>query len=154
MMTYCRRSFSHGMINDKNVTRTFLRILAFLAVLLVVLPSVAAPRAQYLCHMSGRLLHSSCCGQGSNEVSAHGAPSEAQFSSNCCERLAPAEYSVSARTPDSVDRLPLPGWMAITWERPAYGAMLPDIMAVEAPSARAPPALGPPLFIVHCALLI
>jgi hypothetical protein len=142
------------VINDTNVTRTLLRILAFVAAVLVALPSVAAPRAQYFCHMSGRVVDSSCCAPGSHEVSAPASTSEAQVLSNCCERLTPVKHSVPGKTSDTVHRLPTSDWVAVLCETPTSSIAPRELVTDAAPSARAPPELGPPLFIANCALLI
>jgi hypothetical protein len=128
--------------------RAFARLLLVLAALLL-LPGGAWARAQYLCHMSGRVQSSCCCKASAKAV----APSERASvrAADCCERLTPAVGAVatSARVADSVAppalaaRVPLPLVLAPRAQAPASSAR----------QSRGPPGPTRALFAVHCAYL-
>jgi hypothetical protein len=131
--------------------RPFVRFLALLAALLVVLPAGALP-AQYYCRWMGEVMTSCCCRGHDGEARAQGEQPDTLRGAACCElvdsssdaapgtREAPAQVAAAA----VVGRLPIElevvvrGWL---------------VSATPA-QARAPPGVGPPLFLSHCSLLI
>jgi hypothetical protein len=126
------------------------RIFALFAALIMLLPSGAWARSQYYCRMTGGLVASCCCG-----VEAHSqSPKHAQElqDADCCRRISPSTPSASLGTRGVVHDI-------------ATAAALPpvcecfDVTAAAdtgtscTESTQAPLAIGPPLFVVHCALL-
>ena len=128
------------------------RVLAAAVIALMLLPFVAPARAQYMCRMTGHLLAARCCQAGAAHRDALCAGTAQVSSTECCELLSPARLSVAPAVRDTANHVP-----------PAalVGAVTNDLMLT--PTARtahrtwsrreAPALLGPPLFIVHCALL-
>jgi len=127
------------------------RLLALLAALLVLLPGGAAARTQYLCHATGRVLASCCC-----KSSARVSPPETRIrAKGCCDLVSSAERAAMPRSCSEATRLPAPAFLAST---APFIPVMRDAPSSEdespRPRTRAPPALGPPLFLAHCAFLI
>ena len=126
------------------------RLFALLAALVMLLPGAASARTQYYCRMVGHVVGSAACDNDA-ESKASGPAQEFRLQ-DCCQRLSSANRSASLGTPDAVNDV----------ARAAHFATLPQAFALElvggpvafcAESTQAPLAIGPPLFIVHCALL-
>ena len=122
------------------------RVLALLTVVLMLLPGGALARTQYYCRAMGRALTAPCCGAPAYSKSV--APG---LESDCCQRLSSADRSASLGTRDAlhsaVTALP-------TTQPKAFPAATPIRTSNScAEATEAPLALGPPLFVVHCALL-
>jgi hypothetical protein len=126
------------------------RIFALLAALVLLLPGGASARTLHYCQMLGRVVASCCC----ETASASQAPGAAQEleAADCCQRISSSTRSASLGTRE--------GFRGVT------AAALPSASSVQfAPSPRrdtassctevtqAPLAIGPPLFVAHCALL-
>lgn len=126
------------------------RIVAVLAVIALMLPSGAVARAHYFCKMMERVMPACCC---AGEHTSEAAASAKASAPSCCERLlAPNRASASAAA-SSLPDVPAA----------ALASVLPDftrqgdpalVVGVRRPQARAPPGVGPPLFVSYCALLI
>jgi hypothetical protein len=132
------------------VLRTRARLLAVLAAIALMLPGGALARASYFCRMMERVMPSCCCAHA-QEREAQRAPRAS--APDCCERMeAPSRSNASPANA----AVPLVAPAALLAVLPAYLDVL-ALLGVESavtPQARAPPSLGPPLFVVHCSLLI
>jgi len=121
-----------------------------LVALVALLAAFAADRSHYFCKMMGQAVAECCCAAGHGPKGDEGATARAP---DCCELIAASERSVVA--PHAVAP-PVVG-------APALLATLPPLeypkrwfyVVASVPSlARAPPSMGPPRFLAHCALLI
>lgn len=126
------------------------RIFALVAALIMLLSSGAPARSRYYCRMMGGPVASCCCSTDARVQS----PKHAQElqSADCCERISPSVRSAPLSTREAVHDI-------------AAAAALPPICEslVANPdtdtgtscneSTQAPLAIGPPLFVAHCALL-
>jgi hypothetical protein len=124
------------------------RLQLLLTALLLLGVLVVADRSHYVCKMMGRAVAQCCCA-GAHEPRIERAV--AARSPDCCELIAASKqpFAAQAAPPPS---LPLP----LATLLPVDALPTPAFQLLDAPrpSARAPPALGPPLFIAHCTLLI
>ena len=130
-------------------------IFALLASLLVLLPNGAPLRAEHYCRMLGRVVASCCC---ENDVTAApaapGAAQQVQLE-GCCQRVSAPHHSARSA--------PLGGEKAVRLVAPAALAAthfaLPEAESSGCTGGQcnectqAPLAIGPPLFVRHCALL-
>jgi len=127
------------------------RILLTVFALMVLLPSFAFARSEYLCRLDGQVRASCCCHP---TVQKHDAPRPASVQSACCctvfearpPRLQPAT------TESATDlRSHVPAFVA-----PVRIAAPPTIVSVLAPEPRsmAPPDRGQSLVVRHCAFLL
>jgi hypothetical protein len=126
------------------------RLLALVAAIALMLPSGAAARASYFCRMMERAMPACCCAHAKGKQTKREASVQAP---SCCDRLtAPSRAQASAavdrslEVPAAVLATVLPDFLAL----PPPGA----VTKLTVPMARAPPSLGPPLFLAHCAFLI
>jgi hypothetical protein len=133
------------------VTRSLvLRTIAWLAAAIVLLSDEAAPKTQYFCHMMGRVVASCCCA-GEDGASKVECRAEAR-APDCCERIESRKGHALPAAPEK----------ATSGLSPVALSVLPECVPPpprRAPvarlrEARAPPAVGPPLFLAHCAILI
>jgi hypothetical protein len=128
-----------------------LRFLMFLAVSITLVFLGAPARAQYLCRMMGFVGTSCCCPPAAK---ARDTRRETTIRSpDCCERIAAVPSTSVATSRDVMDSVPTAELAGILAQsvHPVAGA--PLTLRLPA-AARAPPLERPPLFIVHCALLI
>ena len=125
------------------------RIFALLAALVMLLPSGASARTQYYCRMMGRIVASSACDE--EEASKATSPAQELRVADCCQRLLSASRSASLGTLKAVHDVAPPASVAAP--QPFVVALLGDSDSTRAESKQAPLAIGPPLFLVHCALL-
>ena len=125
------------------------RIFALLAALVMLLPSGASARTQYYCRMMGRVVASSACDH--EAASKPAGPTQELQLVDCCQRLSSSSRSASLGTLAAVQQV------APAASVPASAAfavgLVPDSGSFCAQSTQAPLAIGPPLFIVHCAFL-
>ncbi len=125
------------------------RLLALFAALVLLLPGPAAARAQYYCRMTGRVIAATTCDNRSAPKVTR-RTQEAQLP-DCCQRLSSSNRSASLGTPDAINHI-APAHVAtltpVFGLRPSSGPI-----SVCAEPTQAPLAIGPPLFIVHCAFL-
>lgn len=125
-------------------------IFALLATVLVLLPNGGRVHSEHYCRMMGRVVASCCC----DEALAASTPSSRPQirETDCCQRI-----SSSAPSTLGIDK-------ALRYGHAAPAALsAPFVVSVLEPSlpdpgpclesTQAPPALGPPLFVKHCALL-
>ena len=126
------------------------RIFALLAALVMLLPSGASARTQYYCRMMGRIVASSSCG---NEGASQ-APSRAQELqvADCCQRLSSASRSAWLGTREAVRSVAAAALLTTT-PQPFSGGLERNTCNFCGESTQSPLAIGPPLFIVHCAFL-
>jgi len=125
------------------------RIFALFAALVMLLPSGASARTQYYCRMMGRIVASSAC---DNEAAAKAAsPAQELQLADCCQRLSSSSRSASLGTLEATHDVAPAASVAAT--QPFVVGRLRDSDGFCAESTQAPLAIGPPLFIVHCALL-
>jgi hypothetical protein len=126
------------------------RIFALLAAVILLLPSGVSARSQYYCRMMGGIVASCCCGADARtQPQKHAQELE---SADCCQRLSPATKNASLGT-----RLATHG-IAAAAALPAVRECFRTYQGEDTgtsctESTQAPLAIGPPLFVVHCALL-
>jgi hypothetical protein len=125
------------------------RIFALFAALVMLLPSGASARTQYYCRMMGRIVASSACDE---EAAPKAASRAQQFQlADCCQRLSSSSRSASLGTLEAIHDLAPAASVAVA--QPFVVGLLRDSDGFCAASTQAPLAIGPPLFIVHCAFL-
>jgi hypothetical protein len=131
------------------------RWVALLTALAVLLPMSAFGRTHYFCRMMNRVADTCCCEthdpvNGSASESASYGPRVR--SSDCCERLTTGTQNTALRAEGTDFHVRPPAFTAMV---PVAVYVVPKSVAVRAlpVQARAPPGVGPPLFIVHCSLL-
>jgi len=129
------------------------RLLLTVFALMVLLPSVAFARSEYLCRFDGQVRLSCCCHAKAQQ---HEVPGPTSVRAACCctvfERAASrAQPAIEDSTASS--RSLLPALVACVL---AYAAEPTTIVTVVAPlpCAMAPPDRGQDLFVRHCALLL
>jgi hypothetical protein len=126
------------------------QLFALFAALVLLLPGTASARAQYYCRMVGHVIGDAACDNG--------APSKASRNtqelqaSDCCQRLSSSHHSAALGTLDAVTGVAPAAYVATRPQAVALGARSGPI-SFCAESTQAPLAIGPPLFIVNCALL-
>lgn len=127
------------------------RLQLLLVGLVVLLAAAGADRAQYFCKMMGRAVAECCCA-AEHDLAAQHARATLQVK-DCCQLIARSSPSVAAAHDQLMLQVAAPALLALL---PALEAPEPSFRLVEpwSPMARAPPAIGPPRFIAHCALLI
>jgi hypothetical protein len=126
------------------------RWVALFTALAVLLPASAFARAHYFCRMMDRVVDTCCCDA---DVRDESASCEPQLRSNdCCEKITAATRSAALGPAVTEFHVP-PAALSATVLAAAY--VVPKSVGVlTLPlQARAPPGVGPPLFIVHCSLL-
>lgn len=118
-----------------------------LLALVVMLVAAASDRAHYFCRMMDRSMAQPCCApERSTSGPAAGAP-------DCCERIIASTNSILAAARDATPDLRVA--LAATVPPPLeYPAPTSRLLVTNPTAARAPPAIGPPLFLAHCSLLI
>jgi len=121
-----------------------------LAALVVLLPSGAASRAQYLCRMTGRILADASCDSGA-KARPTAAVAELR-AENCCQRILSSSKSAALGTREAIQPVLL-ATVLPTLAPPLRGAGPACADSVCSESTQAPLAIGPPLFVVHCAFL-
>ena len=124
-------------------------IFALLASLLVLLPNGAPVRAEHYCRMLGRVVASCCC---ENDVAvAPGAAQQVQVE-GCCQRISAPNQSATLGGEKAVRVVGAAALAATVFALPeAESSGYPGRRCSEC--TQAPLAIGPPLFVKHCALL-
>jgi len=125
------------------------RIFALFAALIMLLPSGASARTQYYCRMMGRIVASSACDEEAASKTA--SPAQEFQLADCCQRLSSSGRSASLGTLEAVHDVAAAASVAAA--QPFVVGLLRHADAFCAESTQAPLAIGPPLFIVHCAFL-
>src|SRR6185369_13478523 len=126
------------------------QLIAALTVVAVLLPGSAFARTQYFCRMMNRVVATCCC-EGAERHEEQVAGPEVR-ATDCCQKITPESRSIAAGVSNTDFSVPV----AAVVDAPRHCVhAAPLSFAIVAPSiqARAPPAIGPPLFIAHCALL-
>lgn len=127
------------------------RLQLLLAAVIVLLAAAASDRAYYLCKMTGRAVAECCCAQpppsraSRSRVTARAA--------DCCELLAASQRPVATSHQANLPDVPL----AAVATAPAFAFPEPSSRLVPIRRSlprTAPAAIGPPIFLSHCALLI
>jgi len=127
------------------------RLQLLLAALIVLLATAAADHSHYFCKMMGRAVAECCCATSHQLQRSRSASARAP---DCCELLTASKQSVATSHSAALPDVPVAAWVAIL---PAFAFSEPHFRLVpllRAPTRAAPPAIGPPLFISHCAMLI
>src|SRR5262249_2902340 len=128
-----------------------LRIVALLVGLATVLPGSAFVRSHYFCRMMDRVMASPCC---KHEAEARRVSREDQARApDCCLRIQASVRDVAPPTRSTDAAVPAAALLATIVE-PVYAPPVGRDVAPSGARARAPPPLGPPLFLAHCSLLI
>ena len=125
------------------------RIVALLLGLATVLPSAAFARTHYFCRMMDRVMASPCCDAERQKVDAR----EEARAPDCCVRISASGRDVAPATRSDVAFVPAATLLA-TISEPVYVPPAGRDVAPRTAQARAPPLLGPPLFLAHCSFLI
>lgn len=129
------------------------RLFALVAAIALMLPSGAAARVSYFCRMMERSVSSCCCAHAKAKLAKQTKRETTVQAPSCCERLTAPSRAHGTTVSDGPPPIP----------SAALATVLPDFLLAQlgeasvatfAPSARAPPSLGPPLFVSHCSLLI
>lgn len=126
------------------------RIFALLAAWVMLLPSGASAHTEYYCRMMGRIVAGSACGE---ELVAQPASAVRELQpADCCQRLLSASRNASLGTRAAVPSVTA---TALATVAPFIVPASPPLAAhgVCAEATQAPLAIGPPLFLAHCALL-
>lgn len=137
-------------MNRSEMRAVAARLQLLLVALAVLLAATAADRAHYFCQMTGRAMADCCCAGA--PASAEDPPAAVR-APDCCQRLVPSNHPAVAASDDAAPAVltatfvALPAWL----EYPTRGFRL---LETTPAAARAPPGLGPPLFLAHCSLLI
>lgn len=142
--------FCERAINRVRMRWFGVRLQLLLAALMVLLVAAACERSLYFCKMMDRAVAECCCARAHDGHPNEGANVRAP---DCCELIAVSKQGVVAShevAPAQLSRA------ALIATLPAFEYPAPSFRLVERPPslARAPPAIGPPLFISHCSLLI
>jgi hypothetical protein len=129
------------------------RIALTVVALMVLLPSVAFARSEYLCRLDGQVRLACCCPA---KAPAHEAPGPTSVREACCRTVfeaAPSRVQLATEDSTAGSRSLLPAFVAFG---PAYAAEPTTRVPVVAPLPRAmaPPDRGQDLFVRHCALLL
>jgi hypothetical protein len=127
------------------------RWVAWLTALAVLLPMSALGRTHYFCRMMNRVVDTCCCDTDDHENESASCGPQVR-SSDCCEKITTGARSSALRAAGIDFHVPPPALSATV---PAAVYFVPKSVAVLTlpVRARAPPGVGPPLFIVHCSLL-
>lgn len=129
-------------------------VMALLATLVVLLAAGASARKQYFCHMMGRVVDSCCCTEGYDAPAIECETAQVR-TPDCCERIDSGSRSTLPGTPDRIARVvPSAALAVVVLAAPEPTLPHPDPATPPSPEARAPPAVGPPRFLAHCAFLI
>ena len=126
------------------------RIFALLAALVMLLPGGASAHGRYYCRMMGRVVASCCCGPDARAPT----PKHAQEiqEADCCHRISSTTRSASLGTRQAVREIAAAALSPAVRE-PFDVQPGTDTGNSCAESTQAPLAIGPPLFVVHCAFL-
>jgi hypothetical protein len=116
----------------------------------MLLPSGASARTQYYCRMMGRIVGSASC--DNDAASQAASPVQQIQEADCCQRLSSSSRSASLGTREAVRGVTAAALLT-TSPQPFGVGLQPETGSFCAESTQAPLAIGPPLFLVHCAFL-
>jgi hypothetical protein len=123
-------------------------LFALLATLLL-LPSTGAAHSEHYCRMLGRVVASCCCDDGATARAP--TPTQQLQADNCCRRLTSPSRSTSLGVGKALRGLVAEVRPPVLLEPQASATAGTGSQCAE--STQAPLAIGPPLFVKHCALL-
>lgn len=129
-----------------------MQLIALVTALAVLLPGSAFARTQFFCRMMNRVVATCCC-----ETEANGSENAScqphVRATDCCEKITTSVRSATAARALDTDFSVPPAPMTATV--PAHVYVFPKAVGTLMPmaQARAPPGVGPPLFISNCSLL-
>jgi hypothetical protein len=129
------------------------RILLTVFALMVLLPSVAFARSEYLCRFDGQVRSSCCC---PTRAQPHEAPRSTSLREACCCRVfegAPSRAQPATEVNRGDSRSHLPAFVAAICAQVSVFSTSVSIVA-PLPRSTAPPAFRKDLFVRHCALLL
>jgi hypothetical protein len=126
------------------------RLQLLMAALMVLLATAASERSPYFCKMMGRAVIECCC-DATHHAREQGGP--AARAPDCCEAIRGSGQSVAAIDHATAPDLPAAALIA-TLPSSDYPEQTFSLASGISSFARAPPAIGPPLFLSHCALLL
>jgi hypothetical protein len=128
-----------------------LQLIAVLTAFAVLLPGTGLARTQFFCHMMNRVVATCCC---DSDAGHHGDTScEPQVrATDCCEKTTKVARSATARSLATDFSVP-PAALTATVPVPIYVFHQTVATQTLPPQARAPPGVGPPLFVLHCSFL-
>lgn len=131
--------------------RHFARFLALFAALLIALPVGALP-AMYYCRWMGQTMSSCCCRGHEAKAKPKKQAGDELRRAPCCEIIQPSDAASpgTREPPVRVDAAAVVARVPIEVEPAVESRALAPTPA----QARAPPGVGPPLFLSHCSLLI
>lgn len=131
------------------------RLIAALALALLLLSSTAFGRVATFCNMAGRTVSSCCChhaeaAEGAkSSASEHAAPAARRAA--CCEQRTAKASVVPANLNDFTHSTALAAAVTLIPESSVEWSV--KTLEAVPRAARGPPRYGPPLYIEHCALL-
>jgi len=128
------------------------QVLALLVGVAIVLPSTVFARAHYFCHMMDRVMASPCC-EAEHEATAISRQGQEVRAPDCCVRVDPSARKVAPSTRTYEVTVPTLALAATIVDR-VYVPLRGREVGTTLRQARAPPPLGPPLFVAHCSFLI
>jgi hypothetical protein len=117
----------------------------------MLLPSGASARTQYYCRMMGRVVGSTSCDSKAAPQAA--SPVQQIEEADCCQRLSSASRSASLGTREAVRGVAAAVLLSTKPQPFGVGLQHDDTGSFCSESTQAPLAIGPPLFIAHCAFL-
>lgn len=126
-----------------------LQIIALFAVLAILLSGAAAAQIRYRCLMSGRIFDACCCSKA-GVPPAGNRPVEVR-APGCCEKVVSAARAGATATLDVEQSLPATVAASVPFRIDPLPR--PSVETHVVWRDRAPPAIGPPLFIKHCSFL-
>ena len=147
--TACHR-VRRGVLWSRGMRWFGVRLQLLLTALIVLLAAAASAPSHYFCKMTGRAVAECCCASELGPKAHRTARAEAP---DCCELRSASHPPVVVSHNAAVPELPVAS-LAATLPVLVYPEPTFRLLGAVPSAARAPPAIGPPLFISHCALLI
>jgi hypothetical protein len=127
------------------------RWVALLTALAVLLPATAFGRTHYFCRMMDRVVASCCCaGSGGHDQNASCGPRVR--ATDCCDEITTGTRSNTLPASGTDFQVP-PAALRAMVSAAVYLVPRSGRTLTAPVQARAPPGVGPPLFIIHCSLL-
>ena len=122
-----------------------------LTALAVLLPASAFGRSHYFCRMMDRVVASCCCAaSGGHDQNASCGPRVR--ATDCCDKITTGTRSTTLPAGGTDFQVP-PAALSATVSAAVYVIPKGGGTLTAPVKARAPPGVGPPLYIVHCSLL-
>lgn len=127
------------------------QLLAAVTALAVLLSSGPFARTQFFCTMMNRVVAKCCCAAGSESEADSDATLQIR-STDCCSKVSAAKR-VPALQAAGTEVTVAPAAIVATISDSVYELPRAAPVSTLPRQARAPPIVGPPLFIAHCSLL-